>query len=71
MVDDSPMNLKMCVKLLQRLGADVDKAEDGRIAADMLHKALLLQQEQQAGQSSSSSLLLVDHQHSIGCTTWC
>ena len=43
MVDDSFTNLKMCVKLLQRLGADVDKAEDGRIAADLVR--LLLQDQ--------------------------
>jgi CheY-like chemotaxis protein len=43
MVDDSPMNLKMCVKLLQRLGAVVEKAEDGRIAVTMV-QALLPEQ---------------------------
>ena len=40
MVDDSPTNLKMCVKLLQRLGAVVDKAEDGRIAVAMVQALL-------------------------------
>eukprot|EP01036_Dinobryon_divergens_P028731 gene28731-37725_t len=40
MVDDSPTNLKMCVKLLQRLGAVVDQAEDGRIAVTMVQALL-------------------------------
>eukprot|EP01036_Dinobryon_divergens_P027063 gene27063-35775_t len=52
MVDDSPTNLKMCVKLLKKLGADVDKAEDGRIAVEMVQSLL----REQAPLLSSSSL---------------
>ena len=52
MVDDSPTNLKMCVKLLQRLGAEVDKAEDGRIAVEMVQS--MLQRQRNAPPSSPS-----------------
>ena len=54
MVDDSPTNLKMCVKLLKRLGAEVDKAEDGRLAVEMVQQALLPPEQQEAPPSSSS-----------------
>ena len=40
MVDDSPTNLKMCVRLLVKLGAVVDKAEDGCVAVDRVRAAL-------------------------------
>lgn len=40
MVDDSLTNLKMCVKLLEKLGADVDKAEDGCIAVERIRASL-------------------------------
>eukprot|EP00597_Dinobryon_sp_UTEXLB2267_P001423 CAMPEP_0170066180 /NCGR_PEP_ID=MMETSP0019_2-20121128/5969_1 /TAXON_ID=98059 /ORGANISM="Dinobryon sp., Strain UTEXLB2267" /LENGTH=549 /DNA_ID=CAMNT_0010273195 /DNA_START=444 /DNA_END=2089 /DNA_ORIENTATION=+ len=36
MVDDSATNLKLCVKLFTRLGADVDSASDGSIAVEMV-----------------------------------
>ena len=45
MVDDSPPNLKLCVRLFQKLGAVVEKAEDGLIALNMVQ--LLMQEEQQ------------------------
>ena len=46
-VDDSAMNLKMCCKLFRNLGAEVEQAEDGCIAVDMVEALLLLQQQQQ------------------------
>ena len=54
MVDDSPTNLKMCVKLLQRLGAEVDKAEDGRIAVEMVQS--MLQRQRNAPQIPHAGL---------------
>ena len=40
MVDDSVPNLKLCVKLFTRLGADVDSASDGSIAVKMVQAKL-------------------------------
>ena len=67
MVDDSPTkNLKMCVKLLQKLGAEVDKAEDGRIAVDKVQASLL--REQAGEQQQTSGQPLLENQAAAGRT---
>eukprot|EP01036_Dinobryon_divergens_P030913 gene30913-40233_t len=40
MVDDSPPNLKLCVRLFQKLGTTVEKAEDGLIALNMVQRLI-------------------------------
>ena len=55
MVDDSPTNLKMCVKLLEKLGAAVDKAEDGRIAVERVRTSLVSEQAAAASAAVESS----------------
>ena len=49
MVDDSPPNLKLCVRLFQKLGAVVEKAEDGLIALNMVQRLLQEERQQQVG----------------------
>ena len=49
MVDDSPPNLKLCARLFQKLGANVDKAEDGVIALNIVQRLIEDQDVERGG----------------------
>jgi len=66
MVDDSVTNLKVCVKLFTRLGADVDSAIDGSIAVEMVRAKLAMAATSEHDGFSSDVLLWNDEESNRG-----